>query len=754
MQLKVFLCGVLILMCASSSWAQIQGHVYLFEDEKKSPAVMAEVYWEGSEVGTTTDESGYFEIEKVSGYNRLIASYTGFESQSKMIISRKGTTDFILLPAATTLKDVTVTGEAEATIIRAKATGLHYEIGTKELRKAACCNLSESFETNASIDVSFSDGITGTKQIEMLGLAGKYALIQRENIPFARGLNSRHGMSHVPGPFIQSIQLTKGLSSVINGAESITGQINVEYFKPENAPRLLINAYGNAGGRSEVNALIRSGWKDPAKAENATLLHFSTIPFAQDRNNDGFADITTGRQLNAMHRGHYRIGENWEGQYGAVIVDDAQNGGQLGSINDEDPNDWGFQSREQRYEVFGKNGYVFPDQELRNLGIIYSASHQIVENDFGNIVTGHELESSQSNFYLNTIFHDFMGSLEHQFKTGFSLNIDDVRELARLFPGPFGPGPPSVNIYFNERTEIVPGAYYEYSYLPSDDFSLVAGIRGDYNSLFERLYWSPRVQARYQIHPNTTFRISGGRGQRTPNRVMENASAFASKREVVFRDYFLLPEIAWNSGFSWSQNFIIKDKVLRWNTDVFYTWFESKVVLDLDFEPITALILNRRGSNSLSILSQFDFSPSEKLDLRLAYKYLNSQENFLEGFNYNYQIPLHRAFFNASYEIGESWKVDATLNLFGRKRLPITELNPDEFKQPGWSPIFSTFNTQVNYSLNKFEFFIGADNLFDFRQDQPIVSADNPGNPFFDSNFIWGPIFGRNIYVGLYYTLP
>lgn len=736
------LLSALLLFGANQLWAQIEGHVYLLAEGGKEPAYLAEVFWQGSQKGTTTNEDGYFKIEKVAGHNELVASFTGYRPQSKLIISRKGKTDFVLISETTELESITVKGEAEATQIDAQAAGLNYNIGGKELRKAACCNLSESFETNASIDVTFSDGITGTKQIEMLGLAGKYALIQRENIPFARGLNSRNGLSYVPGPFIQSIQLTKGLSSVMNGYESLTGQINVEYYKPENAPRLLINAFGNTGGRNELNALIRSGWNNDDEAHHATMLHFSSIPFAQDRNKDGFADLSTGRQFNALHRSHYHLNENWEGQIGLSLVDDLREGGQLNYLEDSgDPNNWGFSSEERRYEVFGKNGYIFPSQQLRSLGIIYSASYQERKSRFGT----RRLNVEQSNFYLNTIFHDFIANLTHQFKTGLSLNADDVREN---FDGS------SPLNYAHQRLEIVPGAYFEYNYLPSKEFSLVAGLRADYNSYFEQAYISPRLQLKYQAHRHTTLRISGGRGQRSPNRLAENASALASSREIVFSDRYRLPEVAWNAGFSLSQNFVLGEQLLRWNTDLFYTWFDSKVVLDLDYDPLKAYIMNRSGSNSFSLLSQVDYSPIKVLDLRLAYKYLNSQEQFLQGLDYNYQIPLHRAFFNVAYEWQQNWKVDATLNWFGKKRQPNTSSNPIELQREDWSPDFFTVNLQVNRHWKNFEFFIGGDNIFDFRQENPIQNSAQPFADYFDSNFVWGPIFGRNLYLGLYYKLP
>jgi len=300
---------------------------------------------------------------------------------------------------------------------------------------------------------------------------------------------------------------------------------------------------------------------------------------------------------------------------------------------------------------------------------------------------------------------------------------------------------------------LVPGAFFEYNYIEGDIFSLVLGARADYNSFFEQLYFSPRLQAKYQLSRNTTLRLSGGRGQRSPNRLAENVRVFASSRNLVFSDEYTNPEVAWNSGFSWSQNIIINDFLLRWNTDIFYTWFESKVVLDLDYDPLQAYVLNRSGSQSLSILSQLDYTFKDKLDLRLAYKYLRSEEVFLEGRDLNYGIPLNRAFFNAAYTFYEDWKIDGTLNWFGQKRLPKTSLSPVEFQQAGESPSFFTVNAQVNYTHKRFEFFAGVDNLLNFRQENPIVNSQNPFDPYFDSNFVWGPIFGRNLYLGMYFII-
>jgi hypothetical protein len=98
--------------------------------------------------------------------------------------------------------------------------------------------------------VSYNDAVTGSKQIQLLGLSGNYTQLTIENLPGPRGLATLLGLNSIAGPWIESIQLTKGVGSVANGFESIAGQINVELKKPETAEKLLANVYINDFGKT------------------------------------------------------------------------------------------------------------------------------------------------------------------------------------------------------------------------------------------------------------------------------------------------------------------------------------------------------------------------------------------------------------------------------------------------------------------------------------------------------------------------
>ncbi len=742
-------------------WAQITGTVKVVEDGKTVSLPGANVYWEGSKTGTTTNEEGKFSIETVPGKINLTASFIGYQAQSKIIISRKGKIDFVLNPNSVNLNTAQVVGKIDATTVDLTKVELSYKIDDKELRKAACCNLSESFETNASIDVSFTDAVTGTKQIEMLGLAGKYVLIQRENIPFARGINTISGVAHIPGPFIESIQLTKGLSSVLNGYESITGQINVELYKPETAPRLFLNIFGNQSGRMELNAI--SGFKVNQTVSGAVLFHASIMPFVWDNNHDNFTDIPNSRQINLAGRRHYKKDNGWEGQIGLTYLQEIKTGGQNDFIKKkQNPADtlWGYNSDNNRIELFGKNGYVFKNRSFRSFGFIYSLNYQDLGASFGD----RKYFGEQYGIYLNTIYQDILINAQHKYRTGISFLAEQVYEKLTKRTN-INEVIPRKNksfsyhqsfLFLGNRKEVVPGIYFEYTYKPSSKLTLLAGIRGDYNFYFQKPYFTPRLNLRYDLSEHTTLRASGGRGQRSYNAMIENLNVLASSRTVNSNRITGVspePEIAWNAGVSITQ-YNIGKKEIDFTVDAFYTWFDNKLVTDLDDNPNVAYLLNQQGSRFLSLLGQIDYEIIKSFELRLAYKYLNSKDQFTHGLDLSYLIPQHRAFINLAYSTNNNWKFDLTVNWFGSKRLPNSESSPVAFQQKEFSPDFFTVNTQLNKVLkNKLELFVGITNLFDFRQNNPIVNANNPYADYFDTNFIWGPIFGRNIYVGIYYTL-
>lgn len=734
-----FLSFAVALTWASGAIAQITGQVLDAQDN--SPIPGAVLHWHGTDIKVTTDVDGRFETSRPNNSTQLMAHAFGYNMQMQSVIFRTGVINFKLSPESSELDDVVVTGHAKETGINLSAASHQLNINQSELRKAACCNLSESFETNASVDVSFTDAVTGTKQIEMLGLSGKYVLIQRENIPFARGINSSSGLTFIPGPFVESIQLTKGLSSVVNGYESISGQINVEYLKPSTEEfDLHVNGFVNQGARLESNVWLTTPVSD--KVETGILAHYSNVPFAQDKNGDSFADMPIGEQFNLHNRWKYLLNNGWGGQIGFSVTSDTRRSGQVEDVFDPEPTDlpWIYSQKNDRYEVFGKNGWIDPNSSIRSLGIVYSASYQ----DRDAVMGLNQVHSVQQSGYVNVIYQDALGNELNTFKTGISFQYDQVKEDVSLYG--------NTNLNFI-RTETVPGAFFEYTYADEGPWTIVLGTRVDYSNMFDWIV-TPRANVKYVPRKSTTLRIGGGRGQRTANLITESMNALASGRQFRIPVDPYEAEIAWNFGASWTEQFLLFERGATFSVDGFYTWFDNKLITDYDLSPYLTGFYYSNGSNSTSILAQLDFAPVEKLDVRLAYKYLKSIDAFNDGKHYAYGIPESRAFLNLAYEITESWKVDATVNWYGSRRLLNTDYYPTDFQMSDKSPDYATMNLQVNKSFGKhWDAYVGVDNVFNYKQDNPILNSDNPYDQSFETNRVYAPIFGRMIYAGFYYKL-
>ena len=645
------------------------------------PVPGASVFWLGTTIGTNTDTNGVFQIRQEPRFYKLVISFVGYQSDTVIVLDEGEIK--IILRTGNTLKEVTVTSGRSATYIDFLNPMATKSMSEKELFKAACCNLSESFETNPSVDVAFSDAVTGTKQIQMLGLAGIYTQITTENIPGLRGLASNYGLSFMPGPWLEGIQVTKGIGTVVNGYESIAGQINIELKKPNTAEKVFANLYINGMGRTEGNLNLAK--KINTKLSTSLLLHTDYLNNQVDMNDDGFADLPVGRQLNAINRWHYENGKGLMLQINLKALADDRNGGQINGKyetlldtaaikNFSGPYKTNINTR--RFEVSGKAGYVFPQQKYKSIGLQFSGITHYLNSYFGNTIYNAIGKSA----YFNLIYQTIIANTNHQVRGGLSFNYDDYNENYKN------------SMYL--RSEIVPGAFIEYTYNYKEKLSIVAGLRGDYHNLFG-FFVTPRIHARYQLFENTTLRAGFGRGQRTANIFAENTTVLISARKVNILGesskslaYGLGPEVAWNAGLNLMHDFTLFRHSASFNIDFYKTIFNNQVVADLDFNPQQINFYNLSGKSfSNSFQAEINFKPFRKLEARLAYRMLDVQTNFHGQMLQRPLISKQRAFANLAYE-HKKWKFDFTLNWNGKKRLPQTLTNPAEYQKNSFSPDF------------------------------------------------------------------
>ena len=718
----------------------------VLESNKKGefhPLPGASVVWLSAKKGVATDSTGVFLIQHDGTDSRLVISYTGYKPDTVTVVDMNDLK--IILGTNKALNEITVTSKQRSVYVSA-LNPIRTQIMTdKELFKAACCNLSESFETNPSVDVSYNDAVTGSKQIQLLGLSGNYTQLTVENLPGPRGIATPLGLNSIAGTWVESIQLTKGIGSVANGYESIAGQINVELKKPENSEKLYANVYVNDFGKTDLN--LNLSQKIGKKWSTGLLLHDDFLTNKQlDFNKDGFRDLPTGNQLSLINRWKYDDGKGFLTQFGVKVLNDRRTGGEVSYNPNTDKsttNKYGLGINTDRYEAFAKIGYVFTEKKYKSIGLQLSAiDHK--QNSYFGLTT---YDAKQKNLYANLIYQSIINSTIHKFRTGISFLYDQYNEAFKT-------------INYN-RKEIVPGAFFEYTFTPTEKFSLIAGVRVDHNNLFD-FFATPRLHLRYEPIKGTTIRISAGRGQRTANIFAENTSVLVSSRQVNIisnesgKAYGLNAEVAWNKGISVDQKFKLfqqRDGLLSF--DFFRNDFNNQVVADLE-DPRQVRFYNLQGkSYSNSFQTELNIEPIKKLEMRLAYRYFDVKTTYSGKLLERPLIASNRAFANLAYSTN-GWKFDYTINYNGKKRVPGTLTNPIQYQREEYSPSFTLMNTQISKTVGKkhpMDFYIGGEDLANYFQKDAIIAASQPFGPYFDASIVWGPITGRMLYAGWRYKI-
>lgn len=754
--LHTLLTAVLLLFVPYMFGKSVQGIVL---DEDGNPLSGANVYWSGTTSGTGTDADGRFTLDLEKGTKQLVTSYLGYHNDTTEVMSSSPLT--IVLVSDLFLDEVSIT-ERRMSVLRSRSSAIATETLTgEELVKAACCNLSESFETSASVDVSYSDAATGAKQIRLLGLSGSYIQLLTENTPSIRGLSQSFGLEYIPGSWMESIQISKGTSSVVNGYEAIAGQINVELLKPQKQDPIAINLYLNSELMAELNAT--GGWKLNDKASTGVLLNARDMELVMDKNKDGFTDIPRNRHLNLLNRWFIQSG-SYTGQVLLRGLYDQRQGGQLMSSSD---NPYLIDLRTRRLEGFMKNGYVFDKALNRSIGIITAASYHSQSNGYGN----RHWDASQANAYLNAIFQtsfddskrDTADVHEHKLTAGVSLNYDRYNEQYEgIFSSCYSAGD-------NPLDEVTPGVFAEYTYTYKDRLTLLLGLREDYSNRYG-FFTTPRMNIRYSPTDWVTLRGSVGLGYRSPHIVADYASYLPSNRGYIVSDR-LSQEKTLNAGITTMFYIPIGSREVSLSAEYYYIRFFSGVIADLDASPHSVQIINisgTAGAESYSHSCQIEASMEilRGWTATLAFRYMDVKQttsaligggvvlrdkvlqNKFKGLvTMSYQTPL------------KTWQFDITAQFNGHGRMPMGFQIPDESKQyyRVGDEIYHKWYPQLLGQVTKYwrtcSLYIGGENMTNYTQDSPIVNAQDPTQDTFDASMVWAPISGWKIYLGFRWNL-
>ncbi|WP_233900220.1 TonB-dependent receptor [Tenacibaculum piscium] len=751
--MKINIFGIFILISTVVfSQNEFKGMIMNEHNPKNNLGVYgASVHWLDTSVGVTTNEKGWFTIPYKKSYKKLVVSFVGFK------------TDTITINATNNLKPIhhflTENSTLEEVTINSKKKGIEKSyfhsqnlvtINSEELLKAACCNLAESFETNPSIDVNYSDALTGTKQIQMLGLTSPYLLITQENIPSIRGASQAFGLSFTPGTWVESIQITKGAGSVVNGFESISGQINTELVKPLTDAKFFLNTYASAGGRLELNTHFNQKITD--KWQTGIYIHGNSRNEKFDKNNDGFLDNPLAKQVNIMNRWQYTDAQKgWISFINFRYLDDEKQVGQVAfnpDIHQGSSTFWGSEIKTKRFDTSAKVGYVFPDLPFQSIGFQVAYNKHNQDSYFG--LRDYNIE--HQSLFSSIIFNSIISDTRNKFKTGINFTFDAYDEFVKI----------STPQNFN-RNEKSLGAFFEYGYDNADNLSITAGLRADTHTILGT-FLTPRLHVRYTAWEKGVFKASIGRGKRSANIFTENQQFFGSSRQLIIDKtgndtYGLNPEIAWNYGVSFLQGYTLFDKKGDVTFDFYRTDFQNQVVVDWE-NPQEIAFYNLDGK---SVANSFQLEINQNivphLNTRFSYKYYDVNTDFKSGNLAKSLQAKHRFFANISYETHQKenhaqWKFDLTYNSIGEQRLPNTVSNPSAYQLPKYSESYNLLNTQVTKVFSKkFEIYAGVENITDYTQKNPILGSENPFGENFDSTIIYAPMFGRNFYAGLRFKI-
>jgi outer membrane receptor protein involved in Fe transport len=741
-------CTIFLLLFAAAriSAQTLKGHVYSVENGKKTPLTGANVYFPKSGNGVIADENGAFLITRKAGDSAyLFAGLVGYDTDSLLVTEANSHLEFILTEGIQ-LNEVVIEKSRDGTILSRLTTGKTELITKAGLTKMACCNLSESFENSATVTVGFTDAISGAKQVQLLGLSGLYSQLLTENIPTHRGQFSTFGWSYVPGSWMESIQISKGASSVVNGYESISGQINLEMKKPNFTEPLFINLFADHLGRYEAN--ITSATQVAENWWTGLLVHGSAETDTHDYNNDTFMDMPQSKFVNLYNRWFYLNEDGIQSRTGIRFLYDSRNAGQdehLHSITDNGDHGELYKTtiRNKGFTVENKTGFTVGEREGQSIGIISSFNHSDE-----NLIYGRKTYNGEQNsFYTNVLFTSGFGDA-HRYTAGASFAYDSYK--TSFEDALFYSVTPRTAI---NRSEAIPGAFAEYTYSYKDKFTFVAGVREDYNSRFGWLF-TPRVNVRYNVLEELALRASIGRGYRSPNAIADNIGLLATSRKFDVDAIDALDiERAWNYGGNISAYIPVGgEKTLTLSFDYFHTQFGNQAVIDIERDRNKVFFYNLQGISQADVW-QIDASvpPFKGFNIFAAFRYNNAETTYSEnGVHYTKEAPLtsrYRGLINLAYATNlRKWVFDFTAQINGPSRIPGLNGYNSETRH---SESFPVYFAQITKNAKRLDIYIGAENILNFKQENPILNADLPFGQDFDSSLVWGPIIGRKIYAGI-----
>lgn len=741
-KLKYFI--IILFLYSGSIFSQsITGYIFGDDEGKKLPLDAAVVKWINTTKGTITDEKGRFELALANITDkRLVVSYAGYKTDT-IDAADKQSVEVVMIPNMTT-STINVEDDKKSTYF-GNYTAKTEVISSQELVKEACCDLAGCFGRNSSVEVAVTDIITDAKELKILGLEGAYTQLLVDNMPLMSGLNTKYGISSIPGTQIDKITVSKGSNSVMQGYESISGIMNVILKDYNNSDRLMFNGFVNSMLEKQFN--LNFGNRINDKWSNILILHTVQKSNVMDDNSDGFLDNPLTTRYVIYNKWNLADKKNQtEFNIAGRYWNEKREGGQK-----NDPshfiNTHGHKLYEQNIKINSAEGYSrFSKQftETSGMKMYLTSSWYDQKSVYG--ITGYD---AVQNLFSVMGFYELEIFTKSYLKTGLSYRYQKIDETVKF-------NDTTSKTYAGNyiKKESIPGFFAENSIsFLEDKASIMTGIRLD-NHNENGLVVTPRALFRYQPVKTVVLRASVGTGYRTINLLSEYSNLLASSRNIVINGK-LDPEKTLNYGADVLLYFGGENYSGSFNVDYYRTEFSNKIIPDYDSDPREVIFSNLNGKAFSNVMqAELSLTLLRNIDLKLAYKFIDLK---YEKSGVMYEQPFtsrHRVLATFSYmPQSKSWSASAGLNWFGAQRLPSTASNPVQYQRPTESKPYTIINAQLNKNFKYFEIYAGVENLLNFKQDNPIISADDPFGPNFDTSFIYGPTKGREFYAGFRFIL-
>ena len=776
---------IAVLFIGLPSFAQDLNISGTVKDDQGQLLTGATIHWKNTTIGTISMD-GSFELSTSDVSDTLVVSFVGFTSFEDKV--SPGAVLDITLEASLALDEVIVKDRRGSNYISTLSTSNIEYIDDSELRKAACCSLAESFETNGTVDISYTDALTGAKDVKMLGLKGSYTQLLAEKRPLAKGLGSSHLFDYYPGTWIKGIQISKGIATVENGFDNIAGQINFELAKPWEDDKIFLNTFINSFGRVEQN--IHLNYPITDKWSMGLLLHASGNRNNVDNNDDLFLDTPQKTSLNGLYRVFYR-GKYLFSQLNLQYINNTVTAGQ---VNTELDNPYIVDLEGERFDVFGKLGYVGFEDPNKSIGFIYNLTRHNADEAYG----PYRSRTGQQNYaYTNFMFASKPGE-NSKITTGFSTMYSDLQ--SNFAAVDYNILEKQAGIFIDFNTDFVSRSEEENTENKSScseetkkdaccseetkkdaccsdeakkdaccsdktkasnrflqNLGLISGLRVDQHNLYGLLV-SPRLSLKYNFNDKTIVRLNAGKGYKTPYILSENIGMLVNNANIIIEEN-LNVESAWNLGINFTKEMSLGGRNFVVNADLYHTNFDNKIIMDLNQNYDIVYFYNQRGrTNSTYFLVMANLEINKHLRFKGAYKYNHMESGFLGGLKTPPLFAKNRGLITLEYATDQDiWMFNLSTQFVGSQVFPNHRgLNPgvDLTDHVGVAPAYQLFNVHISKKItDKFEMYVGGENLGNFVQKNPIIDYENPFSSSFNASHVYAPTLGIRGYMGIRWTI-